>query len=1223
MKKVLLSLALTFSTMLSTVWAYDFSVVVSSGHTLYFNITSNSGSYTAEVTYPGSESYGNYYSGYTKPAGNLIIPSSVTYNGNTYSVTNIGDYAFRGCSGLTSVIIPNSVTSIGYEAFNYGSSIISVTIPNSVTSINDSAFSHCSNLTSITIPNNVTYIGRKAFKNCTSLTSITIPNNVTYIGEEVFCDCRNLTTLNFNAINCEYDFLVSEYDTSRRHPFYNCPISTINIGNSVQNMPSGFAHGFDSLTSIIIPKYITMIRDSAFAYCRNLTSITISNSATSIGTKAFKNCSSLTSITIPNNVTYIGEEAFGECRNLTTLNFNAINCEYLLTCGLFTREYAHPFYNCPISTINVGNSVQRIPSNFAYWLHTLTNLSIGNNVTYIGNSAFDSCVNLTNVVIPSSVDTIGYEAFECCSRLVSVTIPNNVKYLAERCFKSCSSLTSVVIPNSVTYLGGYAFYDCNNLSLVNIPNSVTYIGYNAFYQVNSIIYSGIATGAPWGANMMYGCIEGDFAYSDSTKTVLRKYLGSQSNVTIPNTVTTIGYSAFNGCNNLTSVTIPSSVTSIENGAFGGCTSLTTLNFNAINCNDFFTYYSHPFANCPITTINIGDSAQRIPSNFASYLTSLSSVTMGNSVASIGYSAFSGCSNLSSITIPNGVTIIGDNTFLDCIALTSINIPSSVTSIGNSAFNGCSSLASITMHDSIDYIGTFAFASTAYYENFANWEGNLLYLNNWLIAARTSSNGEYIIKDSIRGVAFNVFQNCIVRTINSESLIPPIISGGSTGLGINNLFTVNVSCQALSAYLSNHDWMVLNVQAIPYTVELSVNDADMGSVSLTNNTCNSTMFQAFPNIGYTFQSWSDGNTQNPRFVNVTCDTTFTAIFASLRTVTVLSSNISMGTVIGGGEYEMDSLATVVAIPTNGYRFTNWSDNSTVNPYTFAVTSNTQLIAYFEAIVPDTTFINIHDTTYVPVHDTTIVTQIDTVINTVHDTTYINVPVHDTTIITHIDTVINTVHDTTYINVPVHDTTIITQIDTVINTVHDTTYVNVPVHDTTIITQIDTITITNTVFDTVINTVHDTTYINVPVHDTTIITQTDTIINTVHDTITTTLYDTIDNFIYDTVYLTETDTLWLFDTVYLHATIYIHDTIYITDSTTGIDDVAVINARVYSSHSRIVVEGADGNNVMLFDMSGRLLATKRDEYSRLEFEVPISGAYFVKIGNYKAQKIVVIK
>ena len=163
------------------------------------------------------------------------------------------------------------------------------------------------------------------------------------------------------------------------------------------------------------------------------------------------------------------------------------------------------------------------------------------------------------------------------------------------------------------------------------------------------------------------------------------------------------------------------------------------------------------------------------------------------------------------------------------------------------------------------------------------------------------------------------------------------------------------------------------------------------------------------------------------------------------------------------------------------------------------------------------------------------------------------------------------------------------------VHDTLYVDRYIYDT----------IYTTVHDTVSNTVHDT------------------ITTTVHDTITNTVYDTIDNFIYDTVYITETDTLWLYDTVYVYDTIYIHDTIYITDSTTGIEDVATINARVYSSHSRIIVEGADGNNVMLFDMNGRLLATKQDEYRVLEFEVPISGAYFVKIGNYKAKKVVVIK
>ena len=162
-------------------------------------------------------------------------------------------------------------------------------------------------------------------------------------------------------------------------------------------------------------------------------------------------------------------------------------------------------------------------------------------------------------------------------------------------------------------------------------------------------------------------------------------------------------------------------------------------------------------------------------------------------------------------------------------------------------------------------------------------------------------------------------------------------------------------------------------------------------------------------------------------------------------------------------------------------------------------------------------------------------------------------------------------------------------------HDTLYVDRYIYDT----------IYTTIHDTVSNTVHDT------------------ITSTVHDTITNTVYDTIDNFIYDTVYISETDTLWLYDTIYVYDTIYIHDTIYITDSTTGIEDVATINARVYSSRSRIVVEGADGNSVMLFDMQGRLLSTKQDEYSVLEFEVPISGAYFVKIGNYKAKKVVVIK
>ena len=217
--KRLIMAAAIFILSITQAWAYDFSVVVSSGQTLYFNINSNSTSNEVYVTYPNSNAQyiEEIYSGYTAPTGNLVIPSSVTYNGTTYLVTDIEAYTFYNCSGLTSVTIPNSVTTIGNLAF-YG----------------------CSGLTSVTIPNSVTNIGDYAFANCSGLTSVTIPNSVTTIGMEAFSYCTRLTTLNFNAINC------NDFTGSNGHPFYYCPITTINIGDSVQILPEMFTNGIYS-----------------------------------------------------------------------------------------------------------------------------------------------------------------------------------------------------------------------------------------------------------------------------------------------------------------------------------------------------------------------------------------------------------------------------------------------------------------------------------------------------------------------------------------------------------------------------------------------------------------------------------------------------------------------------------------------------------------------------------------------------------------------------------------------------------------------------------------------------------------------------------------------------------------------------------------------------------------------------------------------------------------
>ena len=219
--------------------------------------------------------------------GSVTIPSTITYNGTTYSVTSIGSSAFWYCSGLTSIVIPHSVTSIGSDAFAYCSGLTSIVIPNSVTSIGSSAFAYCSGLTSIVIPRSVTSIGSDAFAYCFGLTSIVIPNSVTSIGSSAFYGCSGLTSIVI-------------------------PNSVTSIGSSAFAQCSG-------LTSIVIPNSVTSIGSDAFAYCRGLTSIVIPNSVTSIGSSAFAYCFGLTSIVIPNSVTTIGESAFQYCRRLTSV----------------------------------------------------------------------------------------------------------------------------------------------------------------------------------------------------------------------------------------------------------------------------------------------------------------------------------------------------------------------------------------------------------------------------------------------------------------------------------------------------------------------------------------------------------------------------------------------------------------------------------------------------------------------------------------------------------------------------------------------------------------------------------------------------------------------------------------------------------------------------------------------------------------------------------------
>ena len=256
-----------------------------------------------------------------------IVSSGILYYVfNTYGTYNncIGDNAFNGCSGLTSITLPSDVTSIGKSAFSGCSGLTSLTIPPGVTSIGGSAFSGCSGLTSLTIPSGVTSIGGSAFSGCSGLTSLTLPPGVTEIGALTFEDCRGLTSLSL-------------------------PSSLTSIGYFAFSGCSG-------LTSLTIPSGVTEIGDAAFDKCSGLTSISLPSSLTSIDVGAFGGCSGLkevsfyingdfeayltkghpyigchcgikyylndeeiTSIVVPSSITTLGKYAFQRCSNLLSV----------------------------------------------------------------------------------------------------------------------------------------------------------------------------------------------------------------------------------------------------------------------------------------------------------------------------------------------------------------------------------------------------------------------------------------------------------------------------------------------------------------------------------------------------------------------------------------------------------------------------------------------------------------------------------------------------------------------------------------------------------------------------------------------------------------------------------------------------------------------------------------------------------------------------------------
>ena len=719
MKRIIqLTLLLVAILVPATSSAYDFMV-----NGIYYEKTYPGSTTTVRVTYKyvsylydddGDVYATTYISDYS---GSVTIPSTITYNGVTYSVTEIGYRAFSGCTGLTNVTIPSSVTSIRSSAFQNCSGLTNITIPNSVTSIDDYAFQNCSGLTSITIPNSVTSIGDYAFQNCSNLVSAILSGNITTIGESAFMGCSKLAAIDIDnnslsSIGVDAFYGCSQLEAvniSSLKKWLNCTfygsfsspfcygadlyvsdaqITNLSIPIATVSIPSYAFYGCSGLTNVTIPNSVTLIGNYAFSRCTGLTSVIIPNSVTSIGGYAFSNCTGLTSIYIPSSVTSVGNYAFSNCTGLTSITINnampstvfsgctgVTSVTISSTATTLDGSMFSNLKNLSNITVESGNTTYDSRNECNAIIETASNTlirgcqntTIPNSVTSIGNHAFQNCTGLTSVTIPNSVTSIG-SAFSGCTGLTSITIPNSVTSIGGSAFWGCTGLTSITIPNSVTSIGNRAFYECSGLTSVTIGNSVTSIDERTFSNCsglasvtigNSVTSIGLyafeyCSGLK---NLTWNAINCSSRGSMPTSNIQNVTIGNEvqilpnsfvsgskiTSVTIPNSVTSIGNSAFSGCGRLTSITIPNSVTSIGDYAFQNCNALETLNFNAVSCADFKSNsYYNPFNNLNISTINIGNNVQKIPAYFAYNLTKLSNITISYSVTSIGSNAFANC-----------------------------------------------------------------------------------------------------------------------------------------------------------------------------------------------------------------------------------------------------------------------------------------------------------------------------------------------------------------------------------------------------------------------------------------------------------------------------------------------------------------------------------------------------------------------------------------------------
>ena len=501
-------------------------IIIEDGITYLGALAFNGFRETEKITIPKTVTSYNY-----SFAGNLSKLNTVNYNAKNASADMyFTDYILENAvfrnSNITNINIGSEVESIP-DYFFINCQMSSVIIPNSVKTIGNYAFVNCNKLKYISIGENVEEIKAGAFS-YTGLESITIPENVKKIGQFLFQNCLNLKTINYNAINCEYEGVTSQgiapiaIVSENGEAKINKTLEKINIGNKVQKIPQGMFSNLSKVKNISFPDSLKTIERYAF-YSSYLTEVNLNNQLETIGVEAFS-FTFIQRITIPENVKNIYKKAFSNCFLLQEVNYNAINCNYDALEG--TDIYYLFGAALSLKTVNIGSRVEKIPSGAFGGLQTVENIKLPDNVKEVESYAFFNASGIRNLDLGNGLEKIGNEAF------------------------TTLKITELTLPESLKSIGAWAFYGCNDIGTLY---------YNAIDCSTDEAITSDASYYPFQAN--------DKPDVSDCFNIENIYLG--------NKVKRLDEDIFRKCN-ITTITIPSSVeyiassTDNSSGAFCNC-----------------------------------------------------------------------------------------------------------------------------------------------------------------------------------------------------------------------------------------------------------------------------------------------------------------------------------------------------------------------------------------------------------------------------------------------------------------------------------------------------------------------------------------------------------------------------------------------------------------------------------------------------------------------------